>query len=231
MGSPPFNPKTVVKGTAYYVVLADGATAPNAAEVKAGTAAGGGSAIANGSISLTANTENTAAVTGLTAETAYDVYFVAEDAVPNLQASPSKVDVTTLSELTPYQAWATGGELFGDDANGDGVENGLAFLLGAETPTTAVTLPTVSHSSGNLTLTFSMRNPANRGTATLIVQHSSDLGIGDLWSAGATVPSNGDGVTFNVTPGSPLDSVIAEISSSEADLGKLFGRLKAVPAP
>jgi hypothetical protein len=220
--------RTDENGTAYYVVLADGATAPNASEVKAGTAAGGGSAIANGSISLTANTENTAAVTGLTTGTSYDVYFVAQDAVPNLQASPSKVDVIT---LTPYQAWATGGELFDDDANGDGVDNGLAFLLGADTPTSAVTLPTVTHDSGNLVLTFSMRNPANRGSATLIVQHSSDLGIGDLWSAGATVPTNGDGVTFNVTPGSPLDSIIAEISSSEAASGKLFGRLMAVPAP
>jgi hypothetical protein len=219
--------RTDENGTAYYVVLADGAAAPNAAEVKAGTAAGGGSALANGSISLTANTENTTAVTGLTEGTAYDVYFVAQDAVPNLQASPSKVDVTT---LTAYQDWADG-VAFGDDANGDGVDNGLAFLLGADTPTSSVTLPAVSHDSGNLTLTFSMRNSANRGLATLIVQHSSDLGIGDLWSTGATMPTNGDGVTFNVTPGSPLDSVTAEISSTEAATGKLFGRLKAVPAP
>jgi hypothetical protein len=61
------------------------------------------------------------------------------------------------------------------------------------------------------------------------VQHSSDLGIGDPWSAGATVPTNGGGVTFNVTPGDPLDSVVAEISSDEAAFGKLFGRLKAQP--
>jgi hypothetical protein len=76
-----------------------------------------------------------------------------------------------------------------------------------------------------------MLNSANRGSASLIVQHSSDLGIGDPWSAGATVPSNGGGVTFNVTPGSPLDSVIAVISSGEAASGKLFARLKAIPAP
>jgi hypothetical protein len=212
-------------GTAYYVVLADAAAAPSPAEVKAGTAAGGGPAIANGSMSLTANTENTAAVTGLTDSTAHDVYFVAQDAAANLQASPSKVDITT---PTFYEDWADGAS-FGEDANDDGVDNGLAFLLGADSPTSTVTLPTVSHESGKLVLTFSMRNPGHRGTATLAVQHSSDLGIGDPWSVGAIVPTHGDGVTFDVSSGDPLDSVIAEISSSEAASGRLFGRLKALP--
>jgi hypothetical protein len=212
-------------GTAYFVVLADAAAAPSAAEVKAGTSAGGGPAIANGSISLTANTENTAAVTGLTDGTAYDVYFVAQDAAANLQASPSQVDITT---LTFYEDWAEGAA-FDDDENGDGVDNGLAFLLGADSPTSVVTRPTASHQSGKLVLTFSIRNSSNRGTATLSVQHSSNLGVGDPWSAGATVPTNGEGVTFSVSPGDPLDSVIAEISSSEAASGRLFGRLKALP--
>ena len=56
---------------------------------------------------------------------------------------------------TQYDAWA-GGAAFDADANDDGVKNGLAFLLGATNATSAVTLPTVSESSGDLTLTFTV---------------------------------------------------------------------------
>jgi hypothetical protein len=56
---------------------------------------------------------------------------------------------------TPYEAWA-GGAAFGDDANGDGISNGLAFLLGASGPNANALdlLPTVSETGGNLVLTF-----------------------------------------------------------------------------
>jgi hypothetical protein len=84
-------------GTAYYVVLADGATAPSAAQVKAGNDSANAPATAAGSLALTANTEATGPVTGLTADTSYDVYFIAEDVVPNLQATPVLVDVSLVS--------------------------------------------------------------------------------------------------------------------------------------
>ena len=94
-------------GKAYYVVLADGATAPTSTEVKAGTGSGGATAIASGSITLSADTEGSATVSGLTAGTAYDVYLVAEDdeSTPNVQSSSTKVEVTTLgppSFITGY---------------------------------------------------------------------------------------------------------------------------------
>ncbi|MFD2566724.1 lamin tail domain-containing protein [Pseudotenacibaculum haliotis] len=87
-------------GTIYYVVLADGATAPTTAEVKAGTASGGGSAVTSGNAAVTSGGfTNAFSVTGLTSNTAYDVYVVAQDDsdTPNIQATPIKVDVTTLS--------------------------------------------------------------------------------------------------------------------------------------
>ena len=59
------------------MVLAAGATAPTAAQVKAGTDNAGAPALKSGTIPVTANTEATAPVTGLTADTTYDVYFVA----------------------------------------------------------------------------------------------------------------------------------------------------------
>ena len=142
---------------------------------------------------------------------------------------------TTITTIqTQYSAWS-GGAAFDADANGDGVENGLAFLLGAANPDAPVTLPAVSQSSGDLHLTFSMLNSSNRGGAALIVQHSSDLGVSDAWRSSATVPDIAgpsgtvNGVNFNVTLGSPGNTVHATISSSEAASGKLFGRLKATP--
>ena len=95
-------------GMAYYVVLADGAAAPTSAEVKAGTASGGGTAIANGSQAIAAaNTDYTSNISGLTASTLYDIYVVAEDdeATPNLQAAPVKVDVTMLDPDVTAPSW------------------------------------------------------------------------------------------------------------------------------
>ncbi|MDN4165376.1 lamin tail domain-containing protein [Cytophagales bacterium LB-30] len=98
-------------GKAYYVVLANGATAPSVAEVKAGQQAGGTAATISGQITLTAaNADFTAILTGLTAETAYDVYVVAEDnqATPNIQAAVTLVEFTTAAEIVvPEFAFAT----------------------------------------------------------------------------------------------------------------------------
>jgi autotransporter-associated beta strand protein len=134
---------------------------------------------------------------------------------------------------TPYDTWS-GGAPFDGDANGDGVDNGLAFLLGAADPNVSALdrLPVVTQSGSDLVLTFSMLNAASRGTATLSVEHSSNLGISDPWTAVVVPETSGgptSGVSFAVTPGSPLNNVTATISSSEGASGKLFGRLKAQP--
>ncbi|MFZ9938005.1 MAG: hypothetical protein ACO3JG_13260 [Luteolibacter sp.] len=131
----------------------------------------------------------------------------------------------------PYDTWATGGELFGDDANGDGVSNGLAFLLGAASPSADALglLPTVTETSGGLVMSFIMRGAASRGNATLNVEHSSDLGVADPWTTVAVPDTSGgptDGVTFEVS-GSEMLEVRATIGSDQASGGKLFGRLKA----
>jgi autotransporter-associated beta strand protein len=132
----------------------------------------------------------------------------------------------------PYTTWS-GGAPFDGDANNDGVQNGLAWLLGAANPTFGALplLPTMVQSGGSLQMNFSMLNAAGRGAAAVDLQHSSDLGISDLWT-GVLVPNTSggptSGVTFVITPGSPLNGVQATISSSESAGGKLFGRLKAV---
>lgn len=133
-----------------------------------------------------------------------------------------------------YSNWS-GGESFAGDKNGDGVRNGLAFLLGAANPDASALglLPTPNQqNSGDLILNFSMRNAANRGASVLKLQWSTDLGLSDLWSTNeAVVPEVSgtvDGVTFVITPGEPLNGVVATIPAGEAaGGGKLFGRLQA----
>jgi autotransporter-associated beta strand protein len=142
---------------------------------------------------------------------------------------------TTITTIqTQYAFWA-GGAAFDADTNGDGVKNGLAFLLGADGPASAITLPAVSQSGGNLTMAFNYLKPANRGSASLSVEHSSNLGISDPWTAVPVTDENSgptNGVTFVVTAGDgTANGITATISSTEAASGKLFGRLNATQIP
>ena len=87
-------------GTTYYVVLPDGATVPTSAQVAAGNNANNVAAGFSGSVAnAIANTDYFKSITGLTLNTAYDVYVVAKDAANNFQANPIKLDVTTLTTL------------------------------------------------------------------------------------------------------------------------------------
>jgi autotransporter-associated beta strand protein len=146
---------------------------------------------------------------------------------------------------TPYQTWATGNEPFDGDANGDGVKDGLAFLLGAATPATDATglLPTTSQTGGNLVMSFTCLATADRGTATLNLEYDGDLA--GTWlsvpvpgAVGAPNPIVENTTTGSVsfvatdggtnTNGDALIDVEATISdATESASGKLFGRLKA----
>lgn len=85
-------------GKTYFVVLPFDAVAPSSAQVKSGQNGSGVAVASNlaGTINVTsASTEFTSAVSGLSPSTGYDVYIVAEDNVPNLQISPTKISVVT----------------------------------------------------------------------------------------------------------------------------------------
>jgi fibronectin-binding autotransporter adhesin len=145
--------------------------------------------------------------------------------------TPGQVKLVATGGGTPYSSWA-GSEAFGSDKNGDGVANGLAFLLGAVDPDQSALglLPVVSQNASGLVLTFSVRNAATRGPAAAKVQWSSDLGQTDLWPANeAAVPESSslvNGVNFVITPNGNLNQVVATIPSGEGPDGKLFGRLE-----
>lgn len=86
-------------GTTYFVVLENGANMPTVAQIKAGQDASASAVAANkkGTITNTNGaTEYLAAVTGLLANTTYDVYFVAEgNSGMSLQAASQKITITT----------------------------------------------------------------------------------------------------------------------------------------
>ena len=88
-------------GVIYCVVIADGASVPSASQVKAGQDSTGSAALASDSaiVSSMPFTSGFSAITSLPGNTAYDVYFVAEDdeGTPNLQSSVIKVDTQTRS--------------------------------------------------------------------------------------------------------------------------------------
>jgi autotransporter-associated beta strand protein len=144
--------------------------------------------------------------------------------------TPGQVKLVRTVVATPYQTWA-GGAAFADDKNNDGVDNGIAFLLGAGDPDESARglLPEPTEASGGLVLTFSMRNAASRGDAKLSVQWSNDLGATDPWAGNSALVPDDDatvnGVVFDITPGNPLNGVKATIPTTEASGGKLFGRL------
>lgn len=79
--------------TVFWVLVTNGASAPNVAEVVAGQASGGGSPADSGSFSATAGagvTQDVTFTSGLSG--AYDMYFVPRDAAGN---TPAAVDVAT----------------------------------------------------------------------------------------------------------------------------------------
>ena len=80
-------------GTGYYLVQAAAATPPDVAAVIA----------ANNSFAMTANSAANATISGLSAATAYTVYFVAKDTAGNTQTAVQSVAVTTTAatDTTP----------------------------------------------------------------------------------------------------------------------------------
>jgi hypothetical protein len=96
VGSTAFNLSTTTNETAttYFVVVADAATAPSVEQIKLGQDSTGSAALISGNDTGISITQ---LVSGATASTAYDVYFVARDTSGNDQASVTKLDVTTTS--------------------------------------------------------------------------------------------------------------------------------------
>jgi autotransporter-associated beta strand protein len=139
----------------------------------------------------------------------------------------------------PFDTWAGTGTLgpvtFDGDTNGDGVQDGMAFLLGVANPDDDAngSLPTLTETGGNLVMQFNCLPTADRGTAELRVAHSSTLAsftttVDQVPDADDAVPDNDVTFVVDTVSEAPLNKITATIGSGAAAGGKLFGRLTAV---
>jgi autotransporter-associated beta strand protein len=127
---------------------------------------------------------------------------------------------------SPYATWS-GGAGFYADANGDGVPNGMTWLLGGANTTSngLALLPAPVVSGGNMTLNFITPTPT--APAQLFFEYGNNL---VEWTpvqvpaANATVGS----VTFAVTPANGTTNNVAVTVNGNASVGgKLFGRFNS----
>ena len=131
-----------------------------------------------------------------------------------------------------YETWAVGGVAFDADTNGDGVKNGMAWLLGALNPSVNALdkLPQASRNGTYLRLTFRCLKSTKRGSAQIKVQSSGDCGASDPWTSHEAAVPDADGtvngVVFDTTDDGDFINVIADIPAASANG---FGRIQATP--
>ncbi len=202
-------------GTAYYVVVADGAAAPSAAQVKAGQNNAGAAALKSGSINISNNSADfTTNISGLTAGTSYDIYVVAEDSATNLQASASKVDVTTQA-LTPtissasYDASTGILTVSGSNITNNGVIDVSKLTLtgegGSSYSLTSANVNATGSTSFAVTLNVTDKNAVqlflNKNGTSSTSGTSYNLAAADDWdsavTAGNTADVSGNSVTVS----------------------------------
>jgi hypothetical protein len=155
-------------------------------------------------------------------------------------------DTTTLRirlEDEDFNSWMASKGLVGTaagfemDPDGDGLANGLEFVLGGEPnpanpgSNSAGLLPKPSVVGGNLVFTFPRMDLAEVGVG-LIFQWSTDLvfpvSANDIPVGAAD--STTDGISVDVTEDSPnadTDAIVITVPAARAVNGKVFGRLKA----
>lgn len=165
----------------------------------------------------------------------YVLRLTASDGV-STRTDDLTVTVGGFQSSNPFVFWALEpASSFLIDYNRDSIADGLAWLLGAETPTANATtlLPLPSRENDRLTMTFRYRSASARGIYSLRLQHSSTLAA-DSWT-NVTIPdvsSTVDGVDFTITPlpGGGIHQIKATIPPGSS--GKVFLRLATtMPSP
>ncbi len=128
---------------------------------------------------------------------------------------------------SPYKMWA-GSASFTADANGDGIANGLAWMLTAgDVSTNACSLlPTPARDASYLTLHFLLVSDV--GSAKLFLEYSNDLGTVDSWHAVDLIDGPFGDIVVDVNAGHATDDVTVKIPTSHASAaGRLYARLRA----
>ena len=137
---------------------------------------------------------------------------------------------TTIGTIqTQYAAWS-GGAAFDADANNDGIDNGMAWVLGASGPNASAIglLPTIDNSDATWLVFNYRRSDAALAAGTTIAAH---YGTGlDGWTTAVAGPDVIITPTDNAHGTNPgIDKVEVKIRRTLAPGGKLFVRLVATP--
>ncbi len=140
-------------------------------------------------------------------------------------------EVTTDADLPPpadpYDDWA-GEAAFGDDTSGDGIANGVAWVLGADNPTVDVRnaglLPTITMDDDELVFAFRRRKAAEADEATeIVVEYSTDLVNPGSWTDAVA----GAGIVIGAVDDEDTDFEIVTVTFDKSELGdRLFVRLR-----
>jgi hypothetical protein len=146
----------------------------------------------------------------------------------NLTAGDDRVFHLDIGNPTAGYADWSGGAAADIDNNGDGVENGVAWALGAADPNANAIglLPALDNTTdpAYLLFTFNRSDEANDDPNTAItVEYGNDL-VG--WT---TAVDNNDNVEIEVTDGTPTDAVVVKLKRSTLGAtGRIFARLRVV---
>lgn len=139
------------------------------------------------------------------------------------------VDNITITGKTAFVAWSDSGTGIDADDNGDGIDNGMAWVLGATNKNVSAIdkLPTSTTEPEYLVFTYRRSDAAkNDRNTSIVAEYSETLG-------GWTVASH-DGTNIIITETNDIetgvDQVQVKIKKNHSTSGKLFSRLKVVIA-
>lgn len=165
-------------GKTFFVVLPAGSNAPSVAQIKAGTDSNNTAALKTGVLVIAdPAVVYTAAVSGLTLGTSYNVYAVSEDTSGNLQAASTILNVTTSNVVVP-SITTTINELNFSFVEQNTLSSILNYGIQGQNLTQAVTVTAPSEFSISKTestgfqssLSFEVSEFANNATPKVFVQ-------------------------------------------------------------
>jgi hypothetical protein len=136
------------------------------------------------------------------------------------------------NQSDPFVEWALEPkETFFQDFNADAMPNGLAWLLGAESPASDAHALMPHHAKENtaLTMTFRYLTPVSRGFYALHLEYSSSLTPG-TWTK-VLIPDQSavvGGISFLITPLADGQSNHVKVIIPAGPSGKVFARLASL---
>lgn len=141
--------------------------------------------------------------------------------------SVDDVSIIGVAVPTPFETWS-GGSASNVDSNGDGIANGVAWVLGASGPNVDATSlkPTIDNDSDPDYLIFTHRRSDTAladSNTTINVEYGSNL------SGWTTAVHDNNNVVISTTDdhyGAGIDRVQVKLKKTLASGGKLFSRLK-----